>query len=352
MQKHYDDAANLVERAGFTFHFFSKDYLIRLLFSCVCFALASYLNVLASVIAGYRTPWVDIKDLDGKPTGLGTLPDLGHDTSSWLIDAAGFNSTKVNQWLEVNGFVIPDTMVVILMSFTWAFVLAHPKRFRIIRRVFAITAFVFFLRSLCVISTQLPDAHPKCQAQFTNSDGNYKRGKMFPKAFHRAWLVMLSPASHVTCGDMVFSGHTTFLMQGALIIFHYCRMEELPGGPVFTWPLQFLSGNRFVLNERVCTNVRAFTMLWSAVGALLIIATRLHYTLDVAIAVYLNVRTFRWYHDVATSKKLKARKSIFLLYQGSIMTWLEAEEILSVEADSEQCVKRASSKEGTDKKDS
>merc|ERR1712039_1033258 len=93
-----------------------------------------------------------------------------------------------------------------------------------------------------------------------------------------------------------------------------------------------LSCNRFALTKRVCRIVRICAILYVSIAAMLIIATQLHYTLDVAIAVYLNARSFRWYHDAAKYDKLKKRKSIFLLGYASVMQWLEAEEIMAVEA--------------------
>eukprot|EP00928_Gymnodinium_smaydae_P024314 TRINITY_DN19704_c0_g2_i1.p1 TRINITY_DN19704_c0_g2~~TRINITY_DN19704_c0_g2_i1.p1 ORF type:complete len:194 (-),score=7.45 TRINITY_DN19704_c0_g2_i1:78-590(-) len=138
-----------------------------------------------------------------------TLPDIGHDLTEVILESFGFEMTHVDQWLARNGFLIPDILVKVSATCTGVFVIAHPKRFQIIRRVLMICAFVFLLRAMCVFATQLPDAHPKCQAQFTSQDGAYKRGPMFPRAFYRAWVVFWAPASHVTCGDMVFSGCCT-----------------------------------------------------------------------------------------------------------------------------------------------
>jgi hypothetical protein len=37
----------------------------------------------------------------------------------------------------------------------------------------------------------------------------YKKQDMFPNAFIRTWKVFSTPSKHITCGDMIFSGHTT-----------------------------------------------------------------------------------------------------------------------------------------------
>lgn len=53
----------------------------------------------------------------------------------------------------------------------------------------------------------------------------------------------------------------------------------------------------FHISDAYCLLLRRLVYLTATVGALLIIGTRLHYTLDVAIAVYITQRTFRFYHD-------------------------------------------------------
>jgi hypothetical protein len=38
------------------------------------------------------------------------------------------------------------------------------------------------------------------------------------RAFFRAWKVLIRPSQHITCGDMVFSGHAVFLMLCAMLV--------------------------------------------------------------------------------------------------------------------------------------
>lgn len=106
--------------------------------------------------------------------------------------------------------------------------------------------------------------------------------------------------------------------------------------------IEILTCNRLIFTEQLCARVRALSAIYCVCGACVIIATRLHYTLDVGLAIYLNTRAFRWYHDAATYDSLKARKSIFLLGYASIMKWMEAEEIIAVEAAALECVSNPS----------
>lgn len=88
---------------------------------------------------------------------------------------------------------IPDAITISLSLFTLAFVIAHPRRFLIIRRAFIIFGMLFIMRSFTVTLTSLPDASPVCQGQFGRV--NYKRQPMFPRVFFRAFKFMLSPGS-------------------------------------------------------------------------------------------------------------------------------------------------------------
>ena len=83
--------------------------------------------------------------------------------------------------------------------------------------------------------------------------------------------------------------------------------------------------------------MRRIVYFISGIGALLIIGTRLHYTLDVAIAVYLTQRTFRAYHSFIKYPNL-ARKSTFYLWM--LLAWLEAEDIIAVDSEAYELVKR------------
>ncbi len=88
-----NNIVDLAERMGFHYNLFSMEYLSRLLASIVFFYITAYINVLASVCAAYRTPWITVKDLKGDPTGEVTLPDLGHDLVKYFLTWVGYHKT-------------------------------------------------------------------------------------------------------------------------------------------------------------------------------------------------------------------------------------------------------------------
>ena len=76
------------------------------------FIFFAFLNTLASVVAGHRTPWIVIYDLDGNITDKHTLPDLGHDLWAYVLTQLG----SAVPYIDV--YALPDKMVSILTLFT------------------------------------------------------------------------------------------------------------------------------------------------------------------------------------------------------------------------------------------
>ncbi len=108
-------------------------------------------------------------------------------------------------------------------------------------------------------------------------------------------------------------GHTTILMIIAMTFFQYCRPSQLGIRATYT------------MSALMCGLVRRVVYLWTFVGVVTIVATRLHYTLDVTLAVYLVTRVWATYHHFAKVTVLKKRSAF--------MEWLEAEEIIALDQD-------------------
>lgn len=286
--------------------FLSRWDVKRLLVVSMFLAATSYVNALSSVIAGYRTPHLQILHLSGEVApGKVTLPDLGHDLIDWA-----------QRWLQG---VLPqmqldcDYNTHVAVYVTLCFIAQHPRRSLILRRCMAVFGYVNLLRSISVLVTSLPDSHPDCQAQFSNSDGAYKSAPMFPKAFFRAWKLCTTPNTFVTCGDMIFSGHTVTAVLMATTVAQYCHFPEMGAGwtkaarPHLVLPL-----------IRGCVYGYTLAIVWS------IWITRLHYTLDILIAIFITTNTWHVYHHIAHCRTTEHRGGLCSTFLGSLCIWLEA----------------------------
>jgi len=123
------------------------------------------MNALSSTAAGWRTPNVQLLDLNGKITSLNTLPDIGHDVVTLLC-----KQIFGPEYEYIDMFELPDMFVAVFTPLYLLFIVLHPRRFMIFRRVFVIFGALNFMRSFTVIVTSLPDASPSCHAQFEKID--------------------------------------------------------------------------------------------------------------------------------------------------------------------------------------
>lgn len=212
-----------------------------------------FTNLVSSSITGYRTPWIQILDLNGKVTKKYTLPDLGHDILPYIDD-----------------FELPNSIVEMQLYMFLGLLLTHPKRMVVFRRSTLIMSIVYMLRSITVLLTSLPDSSRVCYEQFTDPlTGSYKAAKMFPTVFFKALEIFLNLGRDVTCGDMIFSGHTSVLILVCLVFRKYCI-------------------------NRVGRGVVYFITL---IGLIAILCSHLHYTIDVIAAIAVTSWTFTKYHN-------------------------------------------------------
>ena len=223
--------------------------------------MGGFVNALASVVAGYRTPQIAIT-APSWAKGTQTLPDLGHDLIGPVLRY--FTGEEYLNW-----FHLPDHFVYWSKAVTFAFVGMHPLRLVIFRRYIFIFGSLLYMRAFSVLATSLPDASPACQAQFGDPEtGAYKEvgwDLAVPWALRRSVIVMTEPGMHITCGaphassgtpppqgrdscddclaakssrsctseilimalwgtgDMVFSGHFTFITLCLMVFVTYCQ---------------------------------------------------------------------------------------------------------------------------------
>ncbi|CAN0449114.1 unnamed protein product [Hapterophycus canaliculatus] len=100
----------------------------------------------------------------------------------------------------VDEHALPDRMVSFAGAVGHLFILCHPQRLKIIRRVFIIFGTVLLMRAVSVTVTVLPDASPVCRERF---EEDAAMAELFPGAFLEAARFVWSPTSFVTWYEIV-----------------------------------------------------------------------------------------------------------------------------------------------------
>lgn len=252
------------------------------------FMTISFVMCFVSSITWFRNPKVT------------PLPDLIHDLVPPLTD------TKVPYMggLTLNAF--PEMIIGVIVGITVIFIAASKHRSFILRRVFVIYASLMALRCVCILITSLPDPHPACQVA---TPGTHEIAALdLRELVVRALVLFVPVGDHFTCGDMVFSGHTMLLMICGMVWHTYYKM--VPGVFVINW---------------------VKIAIWSLIflGLFLIVATRLHYTLDVFLAIFLTLTTWGAYHriahDVATGHRFVSVWMFDGMFVYPAIEWLEGD---------------------------
>jgi hypothetical protein len=170
----------------------------------------------------------------------------------------------------------PNNILLICLLCSIGRFLFHRKGLTIIRRFMAIHAITALLRCVTLVATSYPDPSRICH-DYQPADN--------PTIF---WKTTIVNNLSMTCGDLMPSGHTLFFIILALIWQKYCNFAE----KCIFWVL-------------------------SLAGCLSLIVTRLHYTNDVLIAIYVAITSFYIYHLYATDPNYRAKSMLF--------SWLEAD---------------------------
>lgn len=97
----------------------------------------------------------------------------------------GYHTNYIDQ------HALPDRMVRFAGKVAFLFILCHPQRLKIVRRVFTIFGTVLLMRAVSVSVTVLPDASPVCRARLEvrKSRGwiNEANGGMQSRVFSQGW---------------------------------------------------------------------------------------------------------------------------------------------------------------------
>lgn len=172
-------------------------------------------------------------------------------------------------------FAMCEFTGVVLFAVWLSILICHRHRFILLRRMFSLFGSVFLLRCVTMLITSLsvPGKHLECKAR--NLDG-------ISQKLHQAFLIWQGGGMLIqgvrTCGDYMFSGHTTVLTLLNFFITEYTPRSYY-----------FLHTISWVLN---------------LFGIFFILSAHEHYSIDVFIAFYISTRLFLYYHTLANNRAL------------------------------------------------
>ncbi len=209
------------------------------------------------------------------PAGAPHLPDMIHElvpqvTHIWLPGLGRLDSVDAID-LSMGALVVATALLVITRRAPWL----------VLRRTLVIHGSILLLRCLTVMCTSLPDSRPMCHAV---TPGTVPLRDLTSRSLLA--IAVMNRRENITCGDMVFSGHTAVCVLMAMVWHSYYNARS----------------GTFAVNY-----IKVGIWLWVTATICLIVTARLHYTLDAFLGVYLAVTMWGGYHRVADDILLKHR---------------------------------------------
>ena len=128
----------------------------------------------------------------------------------------------------------------------------YLDKFNHIYEYLLLISIIYILRAICFTVTVLPSPSKECECEW----------EIEPKTKLRKFLNIIYQEG---CNDCIFSGHTSTMIMSTLFLL------------------------RYNINN---TFVKVILIIYNILGALAIIVTRLHYTVDVFLATIINILLF------------------------------------------------------------
>jgi hypothetical protein len=224
-----------------------KMFFVRAVILGVVFIVSLWLMSASSVIAGIRYP------KDGT-----VLPDIGFEFLPAMLSQG---------W-------ITNTLLYVTGAMTAVRIVLNPKGITITRRMIFVYSILLLGRSTTLVATNYPDPSPMCK-------------NFIPAEGINAFLVQsFYKENMVTCGDLMYSGHTIYFTLQGLIWSYYSKY-------------------------------RIESMMWIVIffSMMSLVTTHVHYLADVMISFYMSILVWYVYHIIATRPEV--RKDSPIIY------WLE-----------------------------
>ena len=255
----------------------------------------AWLNSVSQIYVD-KMHWAHFKEEGYKP-----LPDIG-----FILLPRIYVSRLPDVW---NAVIVLGTLLPIIFL--------HPSKVKIMRRFAAIQGTCFLLRSITIMVTILPNPYDTCV--------NTSRDDEIP--FLEAFRVMLG--TRITCGDVLYSGHAANFTLMALIWQEYGRGFAATSSAARRGSIPPDQELDMSMSPQIQPyDVASYSMAWytgvlfprlfwivAALGYLIIISCRFHYTVDVVVAIVVVAKQWGLYHMIIRTPKLIERVPFLQWYE-------------------------------------
>ncbi|KAJ3180373.1 hypothetical protein HDU85_004078 [Gaertneriomyces sp. JEL0708] len=257
-----------------------RDWILTIA-AAVYLALCAYTAYVASSFAERRNP---NSHLPAEERYI--IPDL-------LMEATT-NFYSSSHWMQQH---IADTFVQLSVAFiVIRCITLGRKSFTVLRRAAYLLGSLYLFRSPVIVLTLLPQPNRECEVGYKDNIG--------------LDAIYLMGQTRQSCGDVFYSGHTLLFTLSPLFWYYYTVYRH-PNRPFYK-----------SLSSSLSIVVSVLAALVSIFGALLLIITQRHYTIDVLFGFILAVGSFVMYHWLVSISELK-RTPIgrFVGYIDSAVFW-------------------------------